>query len=142
MFFLPLNRNPVPSSSHSPSSLPPAPSPRQPQSCGIVSIGLPLLDILYKWNHPVCGLSCDFFHFHKVLKVHLNNVLTGISTSRLLWLNDTLLCGYMASLVAQVVKNPHAMWKTWVRYLGWEDPLEKGKATHSSILAWRIPWTT
>ena len=34
----------------------------------------------------------------------------------------------------------NAMWETWVRYLGWEDPLEKGKATHSSILAWRIPW--
>ena len=32
------------------------------------------------------------------------------------------------------------MWETWVRSLGWEDPLEKGKATHSSILAWRIPW--
>ena len=47
-----------------------------------------------------------------------------------------------ASLVAQLVKNPPAMWETWVRSLGWEDPLEKGKATHSSILAWRIPWTT
>ena len=46
-----------------------------------------------------------------------------------------------ASLVAQLVKNPSAMWETWVRYLGWEDPLEKGKATHSSNLAWRIPWT-
>ena len=46
-----------------------------------------------------------------------------------------------ASLVAQLVKNPSAMWETWVRYLGWEDHLEKGKATHSSILAWRIPWT-
>ena len=45
-----------------------------------------------------------------------------------------------ASLVAQLVKNPPAMWETWVRSLGWEDPLEKGKATHSSILAWRIPW--
>ena len=45
-----------------------------------------------------------------------------------------------ASLVAQLVKNPPAMQKTWVRYLGWEDPLEKGKATLSSILAWRIPW--
>ena len=44
-----------------------------------------------------------------------------------------------ASLVAQLVKNPPAMWGTWVRSLGWEDPLEKGKATHSSILAWRIP---
>ena len=45
-----------------------------------------------------------------------------------------------ASLVAHLVKNPPATWETWVRSLGWEDPLEKGKATHSSILAWRIPW--
>ena len=46
-----------------------------------------------------------------------------------------------AFLVAQLVKNPPAMWDTWVRSLGWEDPLEKGKATHSSILAWRVPWS-
>ena len=46
-----------------------------------------------------------------------------------------------ASLVAQLVKNPPTMRETWVRSLGGEDPLEKGKATHSSILAWRIPWT-
>ena len=46
-----------------------------------------------------------------------------------------------ASLVAQLVKNQLAMWETWARSLGWEDPLEKGKATCSSILAWRIPWT-
>ena len=43
--------------------------------------------------------------------------------------------------MAQLVKNPPAMWETWVRSLGWEDTLEKGTATHSSILAWRIPWT-
>ena len=46
-----------------------------------------------------------------------------------------------ASLVARLVKNPPAMWETWVWSLGWEDPLEKGKTTHSSIVAWRIPWT-
>ena len=46
-----------------------------------------------------------------------------------------------ASLVAQLVKNPPAVQETWVQSLGWEDPPEKGKATHSSILAWRIPWT-
>ena len=46
-----------------------------------------------------------------------------------------------ASLVAQPIKNLPATWETWVRSLGWEDPLEKGKATHSSILAWRIPQT-
>ena len=45
------------------------------------------------------------------------------------------------SLVAQLVKNLPAVWETWVRSLGWEDPLKKGKATQSSILAWRIPWT-
>ena len=43
-----------------------------------------------------------------------------------------------ASPVAQLVKNLPAMWETWVRSLGWEDPLEKGKVTDSSILAWRI----
>ena len=42
---------------------------------------------------------------------------------------------------AQVVDNLPAVWDTWVRSLGWEDPLEKRKATHSSILTWRIPWT-
>ena len=46
-----------------------------------------------------------------------------------------------ASLVAQLVKNLPAIWKTWLRSLGWEDPLEEGMATHSIILAWRIPWT-
>ena len=46
-----------------------------------------------------------------------------------------------ATLVAQLVKNPPAMQETWVRSLGWKDPLEKGKATHSNILAWTIPWT-
>ena len=45
-----------------------------------------------------------------------------------------------ASLVAQLVKNLPTMQETWVQSLAWEDPLEKGKATHSSILAWRIPW--
>ena len=46
-----------------------------------------------------------------------------------------------ASLVAKLVKNLPVMWETWVWSLGWEDPLEKGKATHYSILAWIIPWT-
>ena len=46
-----------------------------------------------------------------------------------------------ASLVAQLVKNLPAMQETWVPSLDWEDPLEKGMATHSGILAWRIPWT-
>ena len=45
----------------------------------------------------------------------------------------------LSSLVAQMVKNLPAMWETWVPPLGWEDPLEEGMATHSSILVWRIP---
>ena len=48
---------------------------------------------------------------------------------------------FRASLVAQLVKNLPAMQETWVQSLGWEDPLEEGMATHSSILAWRIPLT-
>ena len=57
-----------------------------------------------------------------------------------------------ASLVAQMVKNPPAMWETWIQSLGWEDPPEEGMATHSSILAWNphgqrgwagySPWVT
>ena len=43
--------------------------------------------------------------------------------------------------MAELVKNPPAMQETWVQSLDWEDPLEKGKATHSSTLDWRIPWT-
>ena len=46
----------------------------------------------------------------------------------------------VASLAAQMVKNPPAMQETWIRPLGWEDPLEEGMATHSSVLAWGIPW--
>ena len=50
--------------------------------------------------------------------------------------------GKMAFLLAQTVKKtPPALWETWVQCLAWEDPLEEGMVTHSSILAWRIPWT-
>ena len=54
---------------------------------------------------------------------------------------QSLVGGRGASLVAQIIKNLPAMQKTQVQSLGQEDPLEKGMATHSSILAWRIPWT-
>ena len=65
------------------------------------------------------------------------------------WMHTTAVCSFLllwsiplrASLVAQLVKNPPAMRETWVQSLGQEDLLEKGKATHSSILAWRIQWT-
>ena len=61
------------------------------------------------------------------------------------WQADYLHCTIWdlqeGKLVVQMVKTLPAMLETWVRSLGWEDPLEKGKATHSSILVWRIPWT-
>ena len=55
------------------------------------------------------------------------------------FMHDFLTCG--TSVVAQTVKNLPAMRETRARSLGWDDPLEKGMATHSSILAWKIPWT-
>jgi len=55
--------------------------------------------------------------------------------------NLMLKCVFLTSLVAQMVKNLPIMWEIWVWFLGWEDPLEEGMATHSSILAWRIPRT-
>ena len=58
----------------------------------------------------------------------------------LLWV-ETANGSYLQVPVAQMVKNPPAMWETWVPSLGWEDPLEKEMATHSSTLAWKIPWT-
>ena len=54
---------------------------------------------------------------------------------------DTSISFIVTSLVTQMVKNPPAVWETWVQPLGQEDPLEKEMATHSSILAWRITWT-
>ena len=53
----------------------------------------------------------------------------------------SLVAPLVAPLVAQTVKSMPAMWETWVQSLGWEDLLEKEMATHSSILAWRVPWT-
>ena len=71
------------------------------------------------------------------LKKSMECIVHGVATSQT-QLSDF---HFTASLVAQQVKNLPAMQETWVQSLGWEDPLEKGKATHSSILAWRIPWT-
>ena len=62
-------------------------------------------------------------------------------TQRMQWIQGQIVDTQWASLVAQLVKNPSAMQESWVRSLGWADTLEKGTATHSSILAWRIPWT-
>ena len=62
-----------------------------------------------------------------MIYVHIYNC-TEVSTVRI-------------SLVAQMVKRLSTMWETWVQSLGWEDPLEKEMAIHSSTIAWKIPWT-
>ena len=67
-------------------------------------------------------------------------LLTGLAgTFRKEMRFDIYLINY--TLMSKTVKNLPAMQETWVQSLGWEDPLEKGMATHSSLLAWRIPWT-
>ena len=82
----------------------------------------------------VTGIPCLSFGVSKGCKVVLSLIhSTMLFFNFLLW--DRV------SLVAQVVKNLPAMQETWVQSLDWEDPLDKGKATHSSILAWKIPWT-
>ena len=68
---------------------------------------------------------------------HKESDTTELDTTELL--NWTVVI--FTKMMPQLVKNLHAVWETWVQSLGWEDPLEKGMPTHSSFLAWRIPWT-
>jgi len=75
-------------------------------------------------------------------KYPVNSCLPQLFPSKASWsLLHCSIASYWASLVAQRVRNLPTMWEIWVPFLGWENPLEKGMATHSSILAWRIPWT-
>ena len=78
----------------------------------------------------LCIISYNCMCIYSYLKIQFN-VKIYIESYEVDW----------ATLGAQMVKNPPAMQETWVQSLGWEDPLEKGMATHSSILAWRISWT-
>ena len=117
-----------------------------------------MLYILFHWY--VClflGKKCTVL----ITKIILNTKILGgglfeVKSSHIytihllmpnflfLWLRIIIIFSYgltWASLVAQMVKNPSAMLETWVRSLVWENPLEMGMAIHSSILAWRIPWT-
>ena len=72
----------------------------------------------------------------------MQETLAWFLVRKIRWRRDRLPTPvFLDSLVVQVAKNLPAMWETWVQSLGWEGPLEKGTATHSSILAWRIPWT-
>ena len=96
-----------------------------------------LMSSSYCLSHPSQAVPTALVHLSsKLPRTVLREVQVdylGALIIRLPWLR-------WASLVAQTVKTPPATWDTWVRSLGWEGPLEKGMATHSSILAWRIPW--
>ena len=84
-----------------------------------------------EWNKSEKNRYPILMHNLESRTVVLMNILAGQQWRLLL----------VASLVAQMLKNLPTLWETWVQSLGKEDPLEKGMATHSSILAWKIPWT-
>ena len=102
---------------------------------------------MYLWNSVFFSISPSIMGFLIAQLVKnppaMQETLVWFLDREIPWMERT---GYpfqysWASLVAQLVKNLPAMQETWVHSLGWKDPLEKGKATHSSILVWRIPWT-
>ena len=84
-------------------------------------------------------LLCTRHHFKSWRNSHDSQIRSGLSESPNSTVNDIVFVRVRPPLGAQMVKNLPAMWETWVRSLGWEDPLEEGMGTHSSTLAWRIP---
>ena len=98
------------------------------------------------WRISTKKISAFRYTFceHPITKVfHIGLIFKWENIPYLFYIKaiNTLYTTIKASLVAQRLKHLPAMWETWVRSLGRKDPLEKEKATHSSILAWRIPWT-
>ena len=85
--------------------------------------------------------STLYWHFYLSFTANKKSAKIGNRKGNQSFVGNMLTYRYMASLIAQLVKNLPAMRDTCIWSLGWEDPLEKGMATHSSILAWRIPWT-
>ena len=88
------------------------------------------------WQATVLGVAKEL----DTTEHKRHNMIDSLAQN-LRWLYNLSLKERGASLVAQRLKRLPTMRETWVRTLGWEDPLEKGKATHSSILAWRSQWT-
>ena len=98
--------------------------------------------------HNLCFLNVEFkpafslFSFIFIKRLFSSSLLSAIRVVSSAYLRLLIfLLGVGGSLVAQRLKRLPAMRETWIRSLGWEDPLEKEMATHYSILAWRIPWT-
>ena len=93
-----------------------------------------------KWAKPILGFPCCSTGKESTCNAEERNLIPGLGRSAEEGISSALQYSW-AFQVAQLVKNPPAMRETWVQPQGWEDPLQKGKATHFSILAWRIPWT-
>ena len=126
-------------------------------------------DLRLRWlaTSMTCDWSLSDLYFYKIARVVLIHIQVLESLTRKLWQKEPTRTEEIAEIddklefqfrwvrevccqftkreidknVAQLVKNLPAMWETWIWPLGWEDPLEKGMATHSSILACRSPWT-
>ena len=92
--------------------------------------------VFFSLSFTLSNVCWSILKFTDSLLCHLHSAAGPIA-----WMFHFRYYPFRASLVAHLVKNPPAMRETWLQSLGWEDPLEKGKATYSSILAWRIPWT-
>ena len=90
--------------------------------------------------YPAVGFTGSSAGKESVCKAGDFSSIPGLESSPVEGIGYSLQYSW-ASLVAQMVKKPPATQETWVRPLGWEDPLEEGMATHSNILALRIPWT-
>jgi len=90
------------------------------------------------WREIKIWLGISFIFICQIWQFNLKS---SVNLSKSLLLFESQFPDIGASLIVQMVKNPPAIWETWVQSLGQEDLLEKGMATHSSILAWRIPWT-
>ena len=99
-----------------------------------------LIEILKNFFSVTLDFFCEYFFLsdHQILLFY-NFIITQVRSLENMF--NIFYSLYWASLMAQMVKHLLAMRETWVWSLGWEDPLEKEMATHSSTLAWKIPWT-
>ena len=93
-----------------------------------------------KWAKPILGFPCRSTGKESACNAEERNLIPGLGRSSEEGISSTFQYSW-AFQVAQLVRNRPAMRETWVQPQGWEDPLQKGKATHFSILAWRILWT-
>ena len=95
---------------------------------------------LSQWDYWLFGAPLPTIQPHYCPQEGWWSIYHGFNPAYFLIMRNHSPEAIRASLITQLVKNLPEMWETWVRSLDWEDPLEKGKATHSNIPAWRLPW--